>query len=49
MEHGANDWWPKFSKDERMGVWVGDTVMLTESGVRRLHSSPVDRLEADVL
>lgn len=37
------------SKDERMGVWVGDTVVLTESGVRRLHSSPVDRLEANVL
>jgi hypothetical protein len=37
------------SKDERMGAWTGDTVVLTETGVRRLHRSPVDHLDANVL
>jgi Xaa-Pro aminopeptidase len=37
------------SNDERMGVWTGDTVTVTESGVRRLHCSPVDQLEANIL
>ena len=37
------------SKDERMGVWVGDTVTLTDSGVRRLHRSPIDQLAANIL
>jgi Xaa-Pro aminopeptidase len=37
------------SDDERMGVWTGDTVAVTETGVRRLHRSPVDQLEANVL
>jgi len=27
-------------QDERMGVWVGDTVTVTESGVRSFHRSP---------
>ena len=36
-------------RDERMGVWVGDTVVLTESGLCRLHRSPVADLEANVL
>jgi Xaa-Pro aminopeptidase len=37
------------SEDERMGVWVGDTVTVTEEGVRKLHRSPIDRLEANIL
>ena len=37
------------SEDERMGVWVGDTVAVTDDGVRRLHRSPVDQLEANIL
>ena len=37
------------SEDESKGVWVGDTVVLTESGVERLHRSPVDELEANIL
>ena len=37
------------SKDERMGVWVGDTVALTDSGVRRLHRSPIDQLASNIL
>jgi hypothetical protein len=32
-----------------MGVWVGDTVTLTDKGVRRFHRSPVDQLEANIL
>ena len=37
------------SKDERMGVWVGDTVTLTDNGVRRFHRSPIDQLAANIL
>ena len=37
------------SKDERMGVWVGDTVTLTDSGIRRLHRSPIDQLAGNIL
>jgi ectoine hydrolase len=37
------------SQDGRMGVWVGDTVTLTDKGVRRFHRSPVDQLEANIL
>jgi hypothetical protein len=37
------------SEDERMGVWVGDTVAVTEDGVRKLHRSPVDQIEANIL
>lgn len=37
------------SNDERMGVWVGDTVVLTESGVRRFHRSPIDQLADNIL
>jgi hypothetical protein len=37
------------SNDERMGVWTGDTVAVTKSGVRRLHRSPADQLEANIL
>jgi Xaa-Pro aminopeptidase len=37
------------SKDERMGVWTGDTVVLTETGVRRLHRSRIDHLDSNVL
>lgn len=37
------------SEDERMGVWVGDTVAVTDEGVHRLHGSPVDQLEANIL
>lgn len=37
------------SEDERMGVWVGDTVAVTDTGVRRLHTSPIDDLEANTL
>lgn len=37
------------SPDERMGVWVGDTVALTASGVRRLHRSPIDKLALNIL
>lgn len=37
------------SQDERMGVWVGDTVTLTDKGVRRFHRSPIDQLEANIL
>jgi Xaa-Pro aminopeptidase len=37
------------SEDERMGVWVGDTVAVTEDGVRKLHRSPVDDLQANIL
>ncbi|HSQ02622.1 MAG TPA: M24 family metallopeptidase, partial [Burkholderiales bacterium] len=36
-------------QDERMGVWIGDTVMVTENGVRRLHRSPIDELAANIL
>ncbi len=36
-------------QDERMGVWIGDTVVLTDSGVRRLHRSPVDQLADNIL
>jgi Xaa-Pro aminopeptidase len=36
-------------KHERMGVWVGDTVTLTDTGVRRLHRSPIDRLADNTL
>lgn len=36
-------------KDERMGVWTGDTVIVTENGVRRLHRSPIDDLAQNVL
>jgi Xaa-Pro dipeptidase len=36
-------------KDERMGAWVGDTIALTENGVRSLHRSPIDDLEANTL
>ncbi len=36
-------------KDERMGVWVGDTIALTENGVRRLHRSPIADLAANTL
>lgn len=37
------------SEDERMGVWVGDTVTLTDSGIRRLHRSPIDQLADNIL
>jgi len=37
------------SEDERMGVWIGDTVAVTEDGVHKLHKSPIDRLEANIL
>jgi Xaa-Pro aminopeptidase len=37
------------SEDERMGVWIGDTIIVTEDGARRLHRSPVDDLEANIL
>jgi Xaa-Pro aminopeptidase len=37
------------SQDERMGVWVGDTVTLTDHGVRRFHRSPIDDLQANIL
>lgn len=37
------------SKDERMGVWIGDTVTLTDSGIRRLHRSPIDQLADNIL
>ncbi|MCC7485118.1 MAG: aminopeptidase P family protein [Burkholderiales bacterium] len=37
------------SNDERKGVWVGDTVILTDQGARRLHRSPVDQLAANIL
>ena len=36
-------------KDERMGVWVGDTIALTDTGVRRLHRSPIADLAANTL
>lgn len=36
------------SPDERMGVWVGDTVALTDTGVQRFHRSPVDEFEANI-
>ena len=32
-----------------MGVWVGDTVTVTDSGVRSFHRSPVDRLADNIL
>lgn len=35
--------------DERMGVWIGDTVILTDTGLRKLHRSPIDQLAANVL
>jgi Xaa-Pro aminopeptidase len=37
------------SGDERMGVWVGDTVAVTEDGVRRLHRAPIDQLPDNIL
>lgn len=37
------------NQDETMGVWVGDTVLVTETGMRRFHRSPVDQLEANIL
>ena len=37
------------SEDHKRGVWVGDTVTITDTGVRRLHKSPVDELEANIL
>lgn len=37
------------SEDQKKGVWVGDTVTITDTGVRRLHRSPVDELEANIL
>lgn len=37
------------SDDERMGVWTGDTVVVTDDGVSRLHKSPVDHLEQNIL
>jgi len=37
------------SDDERMGVWIGDTVVLTETGVHRFHRSPIDQLDANIL
>ena len=37
------------NKDETMGVWIGDTVTVTEGGVRRLHRSPIDRLPDNVI
>ena len=37
------------SEDQKRGVWVGDTVTITDTGVRRLHKSPVDELEANIL
>ena len=36
-------------QDERSGVWIGDTVALTSDGVQRLHRSPIDELEANIL
>jgi len=37
------------SDDETRGVWTGDTVVVTEDGVRRLHASPVDQLGPNIL
>ncbi len=37
------------SKDERMGVWIGHTVAVTDSGVQRLHRSPIDQLADNIL
>ena len=36
-------------QDERSGVWIGDTVALASDGVQRLHRSPIDELEANIL
>ena len=37
------------SEDQMRGVWVGDTVAITDSGVRRFHTSTVDNLDANIL
>jgi len=37
------------SQDERMGVWIGDTVTLTNDGVHRFHRSPIDQIGANIL
>ncbi len=35
--------------DERMGVWIGDTVILTDTGLHKLHRSPIDQLAPNIL
>jgi hypothetical protein len=37
------------SQDERMGVWIGDTVTLTDDSVRSFHRSPIDQIEENIL
>ncbi|MFQ5879949.1 MAG: M24 family metallopeptidase [Dehalococcoidia bacterium] len=33
------------SPDQRMGVWIGDTSIVTEDGIRNLHRYPTDQLD----
>lgn len=37
------------SEDGSRGVWTGDTVTVTDTGLHRLHRSPVDQLEENIL
>jgi hypothetical protein len=43
----VNGW--VMSDDERMGVWLGDTAVLTADGLRPLTRYPVSDLERIVL